>query len=501
MMQSFDELYVISDLHLGGREGFQIFNQGETLTAFIKRLAGQQDRRVGLVLNGDTVDFLAEAGSEYLDPLGAVNKLKRIFTETPAFAGILTALQEFVAEMGHQLIIVLGNHDVELALPEARQWLLENISAHKPEARSRVTLCLDGAGFACDVGGKRVFCIHGNDVDVWNFVDLKQLRDICLALNVGQTPRDWDPNAGTRMVIDVMNTIKHQYPIVDLLKPEVEAVVPILLCLKPDCVKEITRILKVVAYLSRDAVLRAVGFLSAEEEMRTEPLHEEEVLANFAADYFDYGTVGRMNAAALIAGAYQSMEAEEKAVGAGRDAVPPASQDEQFLGPWDYIKAIFSRQDSKAEKLRQALKKNLEHDQTFTITHPDDMFQKIDKLAGGNTHYLITGHTHLERAIARSAPGSYYYNSGTWIRLIQLTDAILDNDQEFARAYNAFESGTMADLDAIQDLGESHNQPLVSLKPTVVAIMVKDGQTFGELHYAQKDGTLKPVRDTRLPRG
>jgi hypothetical protein len=28
MLQSFDELYVISDLHLGGKTGFQILNQG-----------------------------------------------------------------------------------------------------------------------------------------------------------------------------------------------------------------------------------------------------------------------------------------------------------------------------------------------------------------------------------------------------------------------------------------------------------------------------------------
>jgi hypothetical protein len=331
-------------------------------------------------------------------------------------------------------------------------------------------------------------------------VDHKQLRELCLSLNFVQTPRDWDPNAGTRMVIDVMNTIKQSYPIVDLLKPEVEAVVPILLCLKPDCIKEITRILTVAAYLSRDAVLRSIGFLSAEEEMLAAPLREEEVLSNFAAQYFEYGTTGRTNAKALIDSAYKSMEEEEIIKDAGGNVMLGTSQDEQFLGPWDYIKTIFSRDDQKAEKLRKALEKNLMEDQTFEITYQDKTFKDIDKLAGPQVHFLITGHTHLERAIERSSPGRFYFNSGTWIRLIQLTDQILGDSKEFARTYKAFESGTMANLDAIQDLGPGHDQRLVLLKPTVVVIKSEGGQTFGELHYAQSNGTLQAVKNSRLPR-
>ena len=36
---SFDELYVISDLHLGGKPGFQIFNSGKELKQFVEHLA------------------------------------------------------------------------------------------------------------------------------------------------------------------------------------------------------------------------------------------------------------------------------------------------------------------------------------------------------------------------------------------------------------------------------------------------------------------------------
>lgn len=501
MPQSFDELYVISDLHLGGKTGFQIFNQGAALAAFIQDLTGKPaNRRVGLVLNGDTVDFLAEANTGYLDPDGAVQKLRRILLEDKSFSGVFSALQEFVAVQNRQLIIVLGNHDVELALPEVKEWLLENIANKKQEARGRVTMCYDGAGFACDVGGKRVFCIHGNDVDIWNYVDQKQLRDLALALNFGKTPPEWDANAGTRLVIDVMNSVKRRFPIVDLLKPEVEAVVPILLSLKPDCYKEVSRIMTVAAHLSRDAILRSIGFLSAEEEIRDIPGQKEEVMSQFATRYFNYNADKFMSAESLISGAYESLDAEKKQKGVKDLTAPRSSDDLQFLGPVDYIRALFSREENKAENLRKALKKNLQEDQTFSITHKDETFIEIDKQAGPNVHFLITGHTHLERAIARSTPGCYYYNSGTWIRLIQLTADILENSDEFARVYKAFESGTMEQLDAIKDLGPQRNQPLVLSRPTVVSVIAKDGDTFGELHHVQTDGSLQPVKDSKYPR-
>ncbi len=494
MLQSFDELYVISDLHLGGKTGFQIFNQGAALAAFIKDLTDKpQERRVGLVLNGDTVDFLAEASTGYLDPQGAVQKLRRILIEEPSFSGVFAALQGFVATPNRQLIIVLGNHDVELALPEVKEWLLESISNNEQDARGRVATCYDGTGFACDVGDKRVFCIHGNDVDIWNYVDQKQLRETALSLNCGRTPSEWDANAGTRMVTDVMNSIKRQYPIVDLLKPEVEAVVPILLCLKPDCLKEITRILTVAAYLSRDSLLRSMGFLSAEQELKDIPLREAEVMSDFATRYFDYKATKQITATSLIDSYYKSKEA-------GGNGLSSALEEEQFLGPLDYLPALFSSHEDKVEKLRLAFQKNLKEDQTFEITHQDQTFKEMDELAGPVVHFLITGHTHLERAIARSTPGCFYYNSGTWIRLIQLTDDILGNAHEFARAYKAFESGSMETLDQITDLGPQRNQPLVIIKPTVVSIAVKGAETFGELHHVQTDGSLRPVENSRFPR-
>src|SRR5262245_38920046 len=57
-------LYVISDLHLGGAEGYQMCAAAgqARLTEFIQYLTAKegQGEQIHLILNGDVVDFLAE---------------------------------------------------------------------------------------------------------------------------------------------------------------------------------------------------------------------------------------------------------------------------------------------------------------------------------------------------------------------------------------------------------------------------------------------------------
>ena len=60
-LPDFDDLYVVSDLHMGGLPGFQILRETARLAGFIRRLATQTpERRLALVLNGDVIDTLAE---------------------------------------------------------------------------------------------------------------------------------------------------------------------------------------------------------------------------------------------------------------------------------------------------------------------------------------------------------------------------------------------------------------------------------------------------------
>ncbi|MBZ0121537.1 MAG: metallophosphatase, partial [Sandaracinaceae bacterium] len=80
-MDAYDEIYSVSDLHLGGEGGeAQIFDSGSLLADTIRLVADRAGagKRVALVLNGDIVDFLAEPGARYFDAVGAPAKLARI---------------------------------------------------------------------------------------------------------------------------------------------------------------------------------------------------------------------------------------------------------------------------------------------------------------------------------------------------------------------------------------------------------------------------------------
>src|SRR5690349_11818822 len=82
-------LFVISDLHLGGAEGFQMCSPAgrDRLAAFIDHVGRcTKDGDVHLVINGDVVDFLAEKefASFTSDDLQATRKLASVIQSTGA---------------------------------------------------------------------------------------------------------------------------------------------------------------------------------------------------------------------------------------------------------------------------------------------------------------------------------------------------------------------------------------------------------------------------------
>ncbi|MGA6828548.1 metallophosphoesterase [Nitrospira sp. NS4] len=505
MIPIFDELHVVSDLHLGGRTGFQICNKGQRLANTIEKFSQSGPRRVGLVLNGDIVDFLAEddgAGS-YLDSDGAIAKLTRIFHEDEAFKPVWEALQKFVHTPDCRLVLVLGNHDVELALPHVREWILDELSGGNEAARGRVLFAVDGAGFACTVGGKRVLCVHGNEVDTWNLVDYRALLEVARSVNRGQAPQEWDANAGTRLVVDVMNKVKMTYPLVDLLKPETKAVLPVLAALDPSQLSAIGKLLRVATFLSRDKVRHWTGFLSAEEELNkdADAPTDSEVLAQFLHTHFaDYSGAEREDVDALLLEAYRSVEE-------GKDPKDSAEvQNVQFLqaNVLESFKDYMGMGQGKEDFLRKWLQFQLGADQSFSVTDRDETFVELDKLIGPEVDYLIAGHTHLRRAIQR-AGGKYYYNTGTWIRLIGLPPELLTEKEQFEAVFKAFQTGTMAALDNLRLglSGTTEPRPLVLTPSTVVTIAVdsKTKKTYGVMREAQDNGNLQEVPGTRMGEG
>jgi UDP-2,3-diacylglucosamine pyrophosphatase LpxH len=470
----FDDLYVVSDLHLGGPSDFQIFNSGAELAALIDLLrAAPPERKVALLINGDFVDFLAEQNAMHFDPAGAIAKLNRI-VEDGSFRPVFAALKKFTNTKNRTLVLTLGNHDLELALPWVRARLLEILTDGKEAAYGRITLAFDGSGFPCRVGGASVLCVHGNEVDPWNMADYERIRRFGVEVSHGRPIESWVPNAGSQLVIDVMNGLKRKYPFVDLLKPETQGAVPTLLALAPDQHDKLFAIGATVGRLAWDKLKRATGFLGAQEE-------DDDLPGRTAAAADIFAARPAPAAAAAGAGLYDRDEYAKLLLdGAsdqyhrGVDPMSLLSSDEVggYLGLTSAVYKLFRGED-RSEVLREALE-GLHKDRSFDPTAEDETFKLLDEAVGEGFDFVIAGHTHLRRALERKQKrGTWYFNSGTWARLIRLEDRVLRDADEFRKVFDSFREGTMQALD--------DHPNLVTRILTVVAVRADGRKTHGEL--------------------
>jgi UDP-2,3-diacylglucosamine pyrophosphatase LpxH len=482
-LPSYDELHVISDLHLGGDKGFQIFNSGAEAGWLIDQLAAEPaEKRIALLINGDLVDFLAEEDPRYFDPEGAVGKLNRIATVDKSFQPVWDALRRFAQRKGRRLIINLGNHDVELALPWVRSRLLEILGDDDEAARGRIVLTFDGAGYLCRVGNATVLCVHGNEVDDWNVTDHETIRRIGRDVLHGLPVERWIPNAGTQLVIDVMNGLKRQYPFIDLLKPEAQGAVPTLLALAPAQRDKLLAITGTARRLVWDKVKRSAGLLGATEEgARAGKPPARPVAAAFASDSRDQADI-------LL------RDAEER-LRCGVSPMALIDGDEQgtYLGGFTALKKLFQGQ-SRSEVLREALDK-LREDRSFDFQIEDDTFRSLDKKVGKEVDFVVAGHTHLERALKRKESRGFYFNTGTWVRLIRLEKPVLDDEQKFGQVFATFEKKSMEALDALPGL--------ILRRLTVASFQVEGGKTRGELRRVETGAgglALEPVAGSQFIR-
>jgi UDP-2,3-diacylglucosamine pyrophosphatase LpxH len=495
----YDELYVISDIHMGGtknsEQDFQIFNRGTRLANLINLLASHheddEDPERCLVLNGDIIDSLAEdqiSGYVALDQRVALNVLDRIFND-PSFSPVWKALAKFIKRPRRHLVFVVGNHDIELSLPCVEAYIRQHLAGKSTSAQSRLIFSTHGCGFACHVGHKRVFCTHGNEVDAWNSVDYNLLGQLGNAMNAGRIVESdkWLPNAGTRLVVDVMNKIKKQYPFVDLLQPETKPVLSILLTLDNKALEDIS-FLDAFPVL-RDKIkggLQRDNLLSADADNVSTASHED--IATIAVDQL---LGNHLKAAINTTQPTQDNSTEddllaetELAIRLGISASEVAEEEgvDGALGWWTIFAGKIGVID-KVDALRGSLKDWLEGDDTFDIDKKDETYERITERVNTDVDFIITGHTHLARAIEFDT-GRFYFNSGTWIRLLRLTKEVLEDDNSEAfknSAWKAFSSGRMSDLDITQIPGKNGDVPLLYDRTHTVCISEKNGLVTGQL--------------------
>jgi UDP-2,3-diacylglucosamine pyrophosphatase LpxH len=443
----FDEVHVISDLHMGGEKDFQVFDLGVPLARVIDHLTLRQKKTAKslvLVINGDMVDFLAEPKAKAFDPGGAIKKLERI-AKDKAFKPVFEALQRFTGGTGRTLAVTLGNHDLELCLPPVKKKFLELLVAKgaPPSDRQNIRLAFDGGGFRCQVGDRNVLAVHGNDVDLANLTDYERLRRIARDWSFGQVSADWVPNAGSRLVVEVINKVKEELPIVDLLKPELEAALPMVLAIRPSSAKRIPDLAFFLGRLVVDGIRRVAGLLAVDEDTRGEPR-----------------STGLLDQGGLIS---DSMDKEDLLAGTEkwlRMPIDPASladleTEKGLLG----IEKITETWDVMTKRMSRAAVRFL-YDRyadspLFDLKYQDKAFRDLDAQVGAEIHFLVTGHTHLARDLSRRGGGKYL-NTGTWIPLIlpNSTAYPLDRDgkgsDELLTALGKGRRDLMADSDLVQ---------------------------------------------------
>lgn len=492
----YDELWVVSDIHMGGERtadrNFQIFRRGARLAAVIDRLkAVRPGEQVALVLNGDIIDSLAEEiveGYVALDVATAEAMMERIY-EDAAFAPVWKALAGFVRTAGRHLVFVLGNHDLELALPPVEASVRHRLAPGDPPADARIVFATRGGGFACKVGGARVFCTHGNEVDAWNDVDYSDLGQLANAMNAARRadPERWSPNAGTRLVIDLMNKVKRRHPFVDLLKPEIKPVLGVLLTLQPELVKELTSKVGTVASIAAELVRgnrRVSNLLSAAGA------DLEDVPATLMAHAFVEEALGSSLKAQIQS--VQSDGEDRLLVDAELAMARPelaarATEAEGTLGATDIV-AGWLGLVGKAEGLRRALEDWIgDAEKAFGLHEEDETYQKISARVGPDVDFIVTGHTHLARAIPREAPR--YFNCGTWIRLLRITPEALKKETFERDVYRVVEEGSMEALDRASIPGSGGPVPLVLDRTNAVRIASNaKGVTGALLRVIDDDG-------------
>lgn len=164
---------IVSDLHLGcgtflpdgSRNLLEEFHYDRAFAQWL----GYYSRgdfsgaEVELILNGDILDHLhtdpREPDCEALTERVACEKTKKILAGHPEF---FAALAAFAREAGHQVVYLMGNHDIGIAWPAVQTMLREKISP-------RLKFILD----RYETDGVHVE--HGNRFMADNGVDLDNL--------------------------------------------------------------------------------------------------------------------------------------------------------------------------------------------------------------------------------------------------------------------------------------------------------------------------------------
>jgi UDP-2,3-diacylglucosamine pyrophosphatase LpxH len=146
----------LSDTHIGGDEGHDIFESPEELTALLEELS-PHGGPVELILAGDFFDFL-----QIVNVPNGENRASMTISR-PEYRRLVSALRDFAAGESHRVIYLPGNHDAEV-------WW--NPSVQKTLRKEGLVdeFTLSYAARFESVPERVLYCEHGNQFDPANII-------------------------------------------------------------------------------------------------------------------------------------------------------------------------------------------------------------------------------------------------------------------------------------------------------------------------------------------
>ncbi|MBL9003081.1 MAG: metallophosphoesterase [Myxococcales bacterium] len=395
-MSGIRKVLVVSDLHLGNGGGYDIFAGENDLPALLRSFAGPERC---VVLNGDSVDFLMNEDPLELNEARAVSQAQAICRH-PASAASLRALGDVLAA-GGDVIIRLGNHDIELALPGV-QACLRAALGQPAEIAAKLRFERGDKPGILAIGGVRVLLAHGEQNDIWNRVDYLHLPGPDGPPEA--QAQDYAYAPGSRLVKTIMNPLKRQHglSLIDLIKPDFQGGVLTAMAVSPSALKEV--------------------FKGSSVEILWQLEQKKSGAATFVApDPDDLGLETAIENAGLDEDERAMLEAM---------FTPSTGRAHSFALDFSILQSAQQKLFRSGLRWYAGAQRNLAKGkgQRFYSFEPEvSEWNEAQRLAQKfNVQAVLFGHTHAARF--QHADGLCYVNSGTWIRLIQLPPDDADDD-------------------------------------------------------------------------
>lgn len=360
------------------------------------------DETLELIINGDFIDFLAiEPFADFTsDPVDAVKKLNTVTNAPSSFEIVFAALGRHVAAH-HQLVIIVGNHDLELALPAVQDALRECLRA--PTG----TLRFVDDGRTYRVGN--VLIEHGNTYDGANANDWNGVRHVASAQSRANMPHaNVHASAGSKIVHKIVNALKHRYPFLPTIQPEGELLVLLMLEFEPGLRSDIAKI----AQLLRGQNLA--------EKL---PKHGKTAVAAAGSDNTELDPDLRV----LFASNYALLHSAKQTISSGSNWLDSWRNNEA-----ESLAYMLEHQRpipiERLNKIRLGMSRIIDADQSHLIYGDTQQYgieaERMLKTITG-LQAVVMGHTHLPRI--RHYSNGVYINTGTWIDRFRIPPEVLND--------------------------------------------------------------------------